>query len=234
MDNNTKEVDNKNIASNDETKRYLAELRKKVKESFPCLSYIVDYAIIEDKGSGTQGGFGATDGTRIELNVNAIKDEDGVGILAHEAFHILRHDIEKFADKDQKLGNVVADAAINDLIRQQGVRLDHGGVDISSANDIGAEKLYDMVVETMEFIKQDNYMGVGAEITEAYVWTSVMGDHEKWEKVVKYHDEKEKEQEQNKDKDKKKGDEIDNEQEADESQKTNMGRQPEPEPEMAM
>jgi hypothetical protein len=185
----------KNIfAATDEMKRQIAVLREEVKKQFPFLAEIIERVQIQDNGSATSGGVGATDGANIEINAGSItgNKKRGVFVLAHEAYHIKRNDVQKMAGKDKKISNIVTDAVINANLRDMGGEFS-GGVDIPSAREWGEMKLYDFIIDTLNYMKIDKFAAPENGPTEHDLWQGVMGNHAKWEEIVRYHDGKERE-----------------------------------------
>jgi hypothetical protein len=185
------------IASNNEVKRKIAMLREQVKIQFPFLADIIERVQIMDAGSATHGGVGATNGVGIEINAGDItgNTKRGVFVLAHEAYHIKRNDVEKTAGKHRGIANIVTDAVINANLRDMGGEFQNG-VDIPSAREWGEEKLYDFIIDTLNYMKIDEFREPGQGMTEEDLWQGILGNRGKWYEIVQYHDERQREKEE--------------------------------------
>ena len=185
------------FASNEEAKWKIAYLREQVKLQFPFLTDIIERVQIMDSGSATRGGVGATDGANIEINAGNITGSTklGVFVLAHEAYNIKRNDVEKMEGKNREISNIVTDAIINANLRDMGGEF-HGGVDIPSAREWGEEKLYNFIIDTLNYMKIDEFREPGKGMNEKDLWQGILGDRGKWSEIVQYHDERQREQEE--------------------------------------
>ena len=69
------------------------------------------------------------------------------------------------------------------------------GVDIPLAREWGEEKLYDFIIDVLNYMKIDQFREPEKGPTEEDLWKGVMGDRARWEGLVRYHDRKEREKE---------------------------------------
>ncbi len=97
-----------------------------------------------------------TDGKVVLYNPKFLSDlseEQQVFIFAHEIGHIAFDHIFRSEGKDEKLWNIATDAVLNALLKQDGLPMVKGGVDIPEARKYKAEEMYNKLLE--EKNKQD-------------------------------------------------------------------------------
>ena len=95
----------------------------------------------------------ATDGKDIYYNptfLESISDEQKLFILAHEVCHIAFNHINRRKDKDNKLWNVATDSVINAFLKQDGLPIVEGGIDMPEAINYDAEEMYRKLLEEKE------------------------------------------------------------------------------------
>lgn len=68
-------------------------------------------------------------------------------IAAHEVFHIALDHIYRSDGKDPEIWNIATDAVINAFLKQAGLELVDGGVDMEGAEKYDAEELYNKLLE---------------------------------------------------------------------------------------
>jgi hypothetical protein len=185
--------DDKIVASNDTVKQNLMKIKKKTLLKLPFLESILKRINIFDRGASTHGGLAATDGNTVEINGGAVVNdtETGVFALAHEAKHIEKNDVSKMSSySDKRVANIAADALINEDLKNSNITTDKPVVQIAGANAYGADKLYNIITETAQFIANDIWLGKKPAVTQTELNNSVFGNHELWNRVVSYHAEK--------------------------------------------
>ncbi|MBD9098075.1 hypothetical protein EGP98_00505 [bacterium] len=92
----------------------------------------------------------ATDGKNIYYNpkfIETITNEQQIFIFAHEISHIAFNHIYRSEGKDQNLWNIATDAVINASLKQDGLPLIDGVVDIPEAINYDAEELYKKLLD---------------------------------------------------------------------------------------
>lgn len=115
-------------------------------------SVIANASFIPEVSVKTAG----TDGKDIYYNpifLESISDEQKIFILAHEVCHIAFNHINRRKDKDNRLWNVATDSVINAFLKQDGLPLVEGVVDIPEAINYDAEEMYRKLLEEQ---KQNN------------------------------------------------------------------------------
>ena len=97
----------------------------------------------------------ATDGKTIYYNnefMSNISIDEQIFIMAHEVCHIAFNHILRSEGKDEDTWNIARDAVINAFLKQDGLKMTQGGVDIADAINYDAEKLYEKLLNE----KQNN------------------------------------------------------------------------------
>lgn len=91
-----------------------------------------------------------TDGQSIYYNPNfleTITDEQKIFIFAHEICHIAFNHISRGKRKNKVLWNMATDAVINALLKQDGLPLVEGAIDIPYAVNHDAEEIYENLLK---------------------------------------------------------------------------------------
>lgn len=104
-------------------------------------SIVLSIPIHEDKTCPTMW----TDGRRMGYNpewFNALATPEAVGVLAHEAMHVMSLHHVRRQGRDPKKWNVAADCVINDVLAQQGFSLPAGGMKLPGAAGKTTEEMY--------------------------------------------------------------------------------------------
>ncbi len=100
-----------------------------------------------------------TDGENIYYNPNfieSITDDQQTFILAHEICHIAFNHIFRSEGKDEYLWNIATDSVINAYLKQDGLPIVEGGVDITEASNYDAEEMYKKLLEEKKQQQQPN------------------------------------------------------------------------------
>ena len=91
----------------------------------------------------------ATDGKTIYYNnefMSNISIDEQIFVMAHEVCHIAFNHILRSEGKDEDTWNIATDAVINAFLKQDGLKMTQGGVDIADAINYDAEKLYEKLL----------------------------------------------------------------------------------------
>lgn len=91
-----------------------------------------------------------TDGKNIYYNPNFIESityNQQIFVFAHEICHIAFNHIFRSEGKDKKLWNIATDAVINSLLKQDGLTMVKGVVDIQEAINYDSEEMYKKLLE---------------------------------------------------------------------------------------
>lgn len=105
-----------------------------------------------------------TDGKTIYYNPNfieSITDEEQTFIFAHEICHIAFDHIFRSEGKDKVLWNIATDSVINAFLKQDGLPIVEGGIDIPEAINYDAEEMYKKLLEEKKQQQQPNEQGNG-------------------------------------------------------------------------
>ena len=91
-----------------------------------------------------------TDGENIYYNpvfIESITNDQQTFIFAHEICHIAFNHILRREGKDKELWNIATDSVINAFLKQDGLPLVKGEVDIPEAINYDAEEMYKKLLE---------------------------------------------------------------------------------------
>ena len=80
-------------------------------------------------------------------------------LLAHEICHVAFDHIYRSEGKDKELWNTATDSVINALLKQDGLPMIEGGVDIPEAINYDAEEMYNKLLEEKKKQEQQNSQG---------------------------------------------------------------------------
>ena len=100
-----------------------------------------------------------TDGKNIYYNPNfveSVTDEEQTFIFAHEICHIAFEHIFRSEDKDKDLWNIATDSVVNAFLKQDGLPIVEGGIDIPEAINYDAEEMYKKLLEEKKQRQQLN------------------------------------------------------------------------------
>ena len=125
----------------------IAALKRKMLVKYPFFGSVVanvDYK--ENKDIPTAG----TDGKTIYYNTEYLKElsiEEQTFVFAHEVCHIAFNHILRSEGKNSELWNIATDAVTNQFLKQDGLKMPQGGVDIAEAINYDAEQLYEKLLQ---------------------------------------------------------------------------------------
>ena len=123
-------------------------------------SVVANSNFIAEPAVGTAG----TDGKTIYYNPNFIElitDEEQTFIFAHEICHIAFDHIFRSEGKDKDLWNIATDSVVNAFLKQDGLPIVEGVVDIPEAINYVAEEMYKKLLEEKKHQQQPNEQGNG-------------------------------------------------------------------------
>lgn len=118
-------------------------------------SVVANSNFIAEPAVGTAG----TDGKTIYYNPNfmeSITDEEQMFVFAHEICHIAFDHIFRSEGKDKELWNIATDSIINAFLKQDGLPIVEGGVDIPEAINYDAEEMYKKLLEEKKQFQQQS------------------------------------------------------------------------------
>lgn len=134
----------------------ITALKRKMLVKYPFFGSVVanvDYK--EDKEIPTAG----TDGETIYYNpefLERLSVEEQTFIFAHEVCHIAFNHILRSDGKDQRLWSIATDGVINQFLKNDGLKMVQGGVDMAEAIDYDAEQLYEKLLKEKQQNGQDD------------------------------------------------------------------------------
>ena len=123
-------------------------------------SVVANSNFIAEPAVGTAG----TDGKNIYYNPNfieSITDDQQTFIFAHEICHTAFDHIFRSEGKDKDLWNIATDSVVNAFLKQDGLPIVEGGVDIPEAINYDAEEMYKKLLEKKKQQQQQNGQGNG-------------------------------------------------------------------------
>lgn len=118
-------------------------------------SVVANSNFIAEPAVGTAG----TDGKTIYYNPNfieSITDDQQTFIFAHEICHIAFDHIFRSEGKDKDLWNIATDSVVNAFLKQDGLPIVEGGIDIPEAINYDAEEMYKKIVAVDKLEKTNN------------------------------------------------------------------------------
>ncbi len=122
-------------------------IKRKLLIKYPIFgSVIANLDFQECKDIETAG----TDGKELLYNPEFFKklsEEKQIFLFAHEVCHVAFKHILRSEGKDKKIWNIATDSVINALLKQDGLSIIEGGVDIPEAINYDAEEMYNKLLE---------------------------------------------------------------------------------------
>lgn len=139
----------------------IESIKRRLLVKYPFFgSVVANSNFIAEPAVGTAG----TDGQTIYYNPNfieSITDEEQTFIFAHEICHIAFDHIFRSKGKDKDLWNIATDSVINSFLKQDGLPIVEGGIDIPEAINYDAEEMYKKLLEEKKQQQQPNEQGNG-------------------------------------------------------------------------
>lgn len=122
-------------------------IKRKLLIKYPTFGSVI--ANLEFKASKDIATAG-TDGKVLLYNpkfVSGLSDKERTFLFAHEVCHVAFEHIFRSEGKDKQLWNIATDSVINALLKQDGLPMIEGGVDIPEAVNYDAEEIYNKLLE---------------------------------------------------------------------------------------
>ena len=101
----------------------------------------------------------ATDGKIIYYNkefLEKLSTDEQTFVIAHEVCHIAFNHILRSEGKDQEIWNIATDGVINQFLKQDGLKMIEGAIDIPEAINYDAEELYNKLLQEKEQNQEQN------------------------------------------------------------------------------
>jgi predicted metal-dependent peptidase len=140
--------------------------------------FLLDTEILVSNSAGETA---CTDGQRILVNpsfLDGLTVQETVGLVLHEAYHIIFGHVWRKEGRDHMTWNVATDAWINDTLRGDMYHLPKGGVDMKGAAKKSSELLYEELLRNTPPQGRGQGQGNG-QGQNAQPW----GDHGQWGKT---------------------------------------------------
>lgn len=136
-------------------------IKRRLLVKYPLFgSVVANSNFIAEPAVGTAG----TDGKTIYYNPNfieSITDDQQTFIFAHQICHIAFDHIFRSEGKDKDLWNIATDSVVNAFLKQDGLPIVEGVVDIPEAINYDAEEMYKKLLEEKKHQQQPNEQGTG-------------------------------------------------------------------------
>ena len=91
--------------------------------------------------------------------IDSLSEKQQIFIFAHEVCHVAFEHIFRSEGKDKRLWNIATDSVINALLKQDGLPIVEGGVDIPEAINYDAEEMYNKLLEEKKKQEQQSQQG---------------------------------------------------------------------------
>lgn len=122
-------------------------IKRKLLIKYPNFgSTISRLEFIEDEQIGTA----STNGKAIFYNpkfLESLSEKQKIFLFAHEVCHVEFDHIFRREGKEKILWNIATDAVINALLKQDGLEMIEGGINIPEAENFNAEDMYEKLLE---------------------------------------------------------------------------------------
>lgn len=122
-------------------------IKRKLLIKYPTFgSVIANLEFKSNKDISTAG----TDGKVLLYNpkfVSDLSDKEKTFLFAHEVCHVAFEHIFRSEGKDSRLWNIATDSVINALLKQDGLPVIEGAIDIPEAVNYDAEEMYNKLLE---------------------------------------------------------------------------------------
>ena len=125
----------------------IESIKRRLLVKYPFFgSVVANSNFVPEPSVGTAG----TDGKNIYYNPNfieSITNDQQTFIFAHEICHIAFDHIFRSEGKDKELWNIATDSVVNAFLKQDGLPIVEGGVDIPDAINYDAEEMYKKLLD---------------------------------------------------------------------------------------
>ena len=162
-------------------------IKRKLLIKYPTFgSVIVNLEIQSSKDVKTAG----TNGKVLWYNpkfLDELPEKQQIFIFAHEVCHVAFEHILRCEGKDRRLWNIATDSVINALLKQDGLPIVEGGVDIPEAINYDAEEMYNKLLEEKKKREQqDSQENQGGQNSQSQKEEIDIGHdtHSLWEKEI--------------------------------------------------
>lgn len=128
----------------------ISYIRRRVLRKFPLLG--VTMASLETYPN-SRIKTACTDGKNIYYSPKffaKLSDEEKIFVYAHEVMHVAFNHIMRSKGRQHKLWNIATDSVINQILKEEGLPLVKGGVNIAEALNKSAEEMYEKLLKERE------------------------------------------------------------------------------------
>ena len=165
----------------EEEQKVIDKIKNGVLRKFPLLGATMSILTFEPKESILTA---ETDGKRVFESpkfINSLTDDEKVSVFSHEIMHCAFDHIMRSKDKDLECWNMATDAVINQMLKDAGLPIPKGGIEMPEAKGKSAEEVYDMLKQNKESLEHNNQQ----EENQESIFTKNQGNHYIWIEAVK-------------------------------------------------
>jgi len=160
-------------------------IKRKLLIKYPFFgSVIANAKLVEQEEIGTA----ATDGTNICYNpkfLETLNESQQIFVFAHEISHIAFKHIERSENKNKFAWNLATDAVVNALLKNDGLELVDGVVDIPEAINCDAEEMYKIIMKELNKKQEEEKSDKENSKNENNSNQNVgHDDHSNWQDVI--------------------------------------------------
>lgn len=141
----------------------IESIKRRLLVKYPLFgSVVANSKFIAEESIETAG----TDGKNIYYNpkfIESVTKDQQTFIFAHEICHIAFNHIFRSEGKDKKIWNIATDSVINAFLKQDGLPIFEGGVDIPDAINYDAEEMYKKILEEKQQQSNDTKQTVDGQ-----------------------------------------------------------------------
>lgn len=141
----------------------IESIKRRLLVKYPLFgSVVANSKFIAEESIETAG----TDGKNIYYNpkfIESVTNDQQTFIFAHEICHIAFNHIFRSEGKDKELWNIATDSVINAFLKQDGLPIFEGGVDIPDAINYDAEEMYKKILEEKQQQSNDTKQTVDGQ-----------------------------------------------------------------------
>lgn len=141
----------------------IESIKRRLLVKYPLFgSVVANSKFIAEESIETAG----TDGKNIYYNpkfIESVTNDQQTFIFAHEICHIAFNHIFRSEGKDKELWNIATDSVINAFLKQDGLSIVEGGVDIPEAINYDAEEMYKKILEEKQQQSNDTKQTVDGQ-----------------------------------------------------------------------
>lgn len=165
----------------DSIQRIIEEVKNGILSKFPLLgSVMVNLQFVVN----TQIDTAATNGHEVMYSpdfVKSLSHEERIFLFAHEVMHVAFDHLQRSVNKNHQTWNEATDAVINQILKQAGLPMLEGCIDIPDALNKSADEMYDVLFQNK--LQEQNQAREGQTQSEQKQGHQQPVNHNLWNKV---------------------------------------------------